>query len=183
MRKVILLLTIVFNFAFAKNPEDLPDFTAPLLIRSAMVGDFLAPDTSKPNWNLRQVTLTEQMRRGDPFDKFNLGAVQFVNVKDSKMCLGIDESGFFALKSCKDDLKSGKFETLFTIMPTTSGAVQIRSFVGNKDECISIFFNPTLPRGYDFGINPCSVDSYFDVRFTSIMLLVPPLIEAKTINP
>lgn len=82
--KIILLLTIILNFAFAMNPEDLPDFTAPLSIRSAMVGDVLAPDPSKPNWNLKQIMLTEQMGRGDPFDRFNLGAVQFVNTKDSK---------------------------------------------------------------------------------------------------
>ncbi len=172
-----------FGVLYAENLEDLPDFTAPFSLRSAMSGDLLAPDYRKPNWNLKQVILNDKIRKSDPFDGFNLGAVQFVNTEDSKMCLGIDESGFFALKSCEDDLREEKLETLFTIIPTTTSAVQIRSFVLDKTECIATFFNPRLPAGRGIGISPCSVDSSLNIGLETLMLILPPLMEAKTINP
>lgn len=50
--------------------------------------------------------LDEEIRKSNPFDSFKLGAMQFVNTEDSKLCLGIDESGFFALKSCEEDLSA-----------------------------------------------------------------------------
>lgn len=183
MKKIILLFLLISSFAYGDNPEDLPDFTASFSLRSALSGDLLAPDYRRPNWNLKQVMLDEEIRKSDPFDKFNLGATQFVNADDSKLCLGIDESGFFALKDCEEDLKNKKLETVFTIIPTTTAAVQIRSFVLDKRECISTFFNPQLPSGIGIGINPCSVDRLLGVNLKNLILILPPLREAKTINP
>lgn len=183
MKKIILIFVLILNFAYGDNPEDLPDFTASFSLRSALSGNLLAPDYKHPNWNLKQIDLDEETRESDPFDKFNLGAVQFVNADNSKLCLGIDESGFFALKSCEEDLKSKKLETVFTIIPTTTAAVQIRSFVLNKDECISTFFNPRLPSGIGIGINFCDVDRLFNVGLNNLILILPPLIEAKVMNP
>ncbi|AWI34091.1 toxin [Helicobacter apodemus] len=142
-----------------------------------------ALDNRKPNWNLKQVLLDEQTRKSDPFDSFNLGASQFVNTEVSKLCLGIDESRFFALKDCEEYLKSKKFETLFTIIPITSAAVQIRSFVLDKTECIAAFFNPRLPSRIGISITPCSMDKIFSIDMSKLMLILPPLVEAKTINP
>lgn len=110
MKKFTLLFILISSFVYGGDPEDLPDFTAPFSLRSLATGDLLAPDYRKPNWNLKQVDLDEQIRKSDPFDKFNLGAMQFVNADDPKSCLGIDESGFFALKNCEEDLKSKKLE-------------------------------------------------------------------------
>lgn len=183
MKKFTLLFILISSFVYGGDPEDLPDFTAPFSLRSLATGDLLAPDYRKPNWNLKQVDLDEQIRKSDPFDKFNLGAMQFVNADDPKSCLGIDESGFFALKNCEEDLKSKNFETVFTIIPTTSSAVQIRSFVLDKTECISVFFNPRLPPGRGIGITPCSVDKILTINLYKLMLILPPLVEAKTINP
>ena len=183
MKKFTLLFILISSFVYGGDPEDLPDFTAPFSLRSLATGDLLAPDYRKPNWNLKQVILDDQTRKSDPFDSFNLGAMQFVNTEDSKLCLGIDESGFFALKDCEEDLKSKKLETVFTIIPTTTAAVQIRSFVLDKTECISVFFNPRLPSGRGIGITPCSVDKIFSIDMRKLMLILPPLVEAKTINP
>ncbi|WP_276891762.1 toxin [Helicobacter japonicus] len=183
MKKIILSLIFISSFIYGVNPEDLPDFTAPFSLRNLFTGDLLAPDSKRPNWNLKQVTLDEEIRKSDPFDSFKLGAMQFVNTEDSKLCLGIDESGFFALKSCEEDLKSKKLETVFTIIPTTTAAVQIRSFVLDKTECIAAFFNPRLPTGRGIGITPCDVDSAFHIDMRKLMLILPPLMEAKTINP
>ncbi|MCX2717471.1 toxin [Helicobacter sp. MIT 21-1697] len=183
MKKIILLFAFISSFVYGGNPEDLPDFTAPFSLRSALSGDLLAPDYRHPNWNLKQIVLDEEIRKSDPFDKFNLGAVQFVNTDNPKLCLGIEESGFFGLISCEEDLKNKNFQTLFTIIPTTTAAVQIRSFVLDKNECITTFFNPRLPGGIGIGINLCDVDSFFSVDLRNLMLILPPLIEARTINP
>lgn len=183
MKKIILLFALILNFMHGVNPEDLPDFTAPFSLRNVMTGDLLAPDSKRPNWNLKQVILDEEITKSDPFASFNLGAMQFVNTEDPSLCLGIDESGFFALKSCEEDLKSKKLETVFTIIPTTTAAVQIRSFVLDKTECIAAFFNPRLPTGRGIGISPCDVDRLFRIDMRNLMLILPPLVEAKTINP
>ena len=180
---VVVLLFAFFSFLYADDPEDLPDFTSPFSLRSVMLGDALAPDPDNPNWNLKEIALTPQMRKGDPFDKFNLGAVQFVNTNKPDMCLGIEESGFFGLKSCEEDLRSQKFQTLFTIIPTAIDAVQIRSFVLNKDECIAAFLNPRLPSGVGIGIKNCVVDKFSNVPVSHLILITPELREAKTINP
>lgn len=71
--------------------------------------------------------------------------MQFTNPKENDLCLAILEDGTFGAKSCQDDLKDGKLETVFSIMPTTTSAVQIRSLVLESDECIVTFFNPNIP--------------------------------------
>lgn len=182
IKKFILFVLILSSFIYADDPEDLHDFTPAFSLRSALAGDLLAPDPNRPNWNLKQITLSEEIRKSDPFDSFGLGAVQFVNADDHNMCLAINEGGFFRLKSCEEDLKDQKLETIFTIIPTTSAAVQIRSFVLTKTECISTFFNPRLPFGRGIGINPCSVDRLLDVNLKNLMLILPPLRPAKIID-
>lgn len=182
MKQFIIFILILSSFVYADNPEDLPDFTASFSLRSALSGDLLAPDFRHPNWNLKQITLSDEIRKSDPFDSFGLGAAQFVNTDNPKMCLAIDESGFFRLKSCEEDLQTQALETIFTIIPTTSAAVQIRSFVLTKTECISTFFNPRLPSGRGIGINPCSVDRLNWVNLKNLMLILPPLAPAKLLD-
>ncbi|TLD80954.1 toxin [Helicobacter sp. MIT 05-5293] len=181
--KKLLALILFSSSLYADNPEDLPDFTAAFSLRSALSGDILAPDMEHPNWNLKQIMLDEEIRKSDPFDSFGLGAVQFVNTNNPKMCLGIDESGLFALKSCEEDLQTRKLETIFTIIPTTTSAVQIRSFVLDKTECMSSFINPRLPSGRGIGINPCSVDRLNWVNLKNLMLILPAHLPAKLIEP
>ncbi|MDE5602645.1 MAG: toxin [Helicobacter sp.] len=183
MKKIYFLLMFL-GFTYAnelQSPsriEDLPDYTSPISLVSAYSGNLLFIDEKQLNWNIKEVILTEDIIKRDPFARFGLGAVQFVKPDNASVCLGIDESGFFKGKSCTEDLKSKKLETVFTIIPTITGAVQIRSFVQNANECISVFDNPTLPHGRDFGIAPCGVDSFFNIKLRNLMLILPPKIPA-----
>ena len=165
---------------FAENPEDLPDFTPSFMIRSAYDGSVLTIDEKQLNWNLREITDDSGIKERDPWPFFKLSYVQFVSPNNADVCLAIDESGKFVGKSCKKDIESKKLETLFSIIPTTTSAVQIRSMVLNADECIT-FFN--TPRKSGFGINSCDVDRLFNVDLRNLMLILPPFQAAVPINP
>lgn len=183
MKKILIALICVIN-AYAVNLDlvDAEEFTTPVSIRSAFSGDIIGFGKDR-NWVIRDITLTEDMLKNDPFKDFNLGAVQFVQLGTKDTCLAIDDSGFFTRKSCNADLDSKKYETIYTIIPTTTPAVQIRSFVLNKDECMTVFNNPQLPKGRGIGIRPCDVDSLFSIDLDNLFLINPPIRDAVLINP
>lgn len=136
---------IFITLAFATPTGDLKDFTEMVSIRSLETGIFLSAfrDTSKDpidqNWNIKEIVLSDELKQKDKLaDELPFGYVQFTNPKESDLCLAILEDGIFGAKSCQDDLKDDKLETVFSIMPTTS-AMQIRSLVLESDECIVTF--------------------------------------------
>lgn len=92
--------------------------------------------------------------------------------------MAILEDGTFGAKSYQDDLKDGKLETVFSIMPTTTSAVQIRSLVLESDECIVTFFNLNIPIQKCFGIAPCTLDPNFFAEANELMITTPPLTAA-----
>ncbi|EJF0227287.1 relaxase/mobilization nuclease domain-containing protein [Campylobacter jejuni] len=163
MKKIITLFFMFITLAFATPTGDLKDFTEMVSIRSLETGIFLSAfrDTSKDpidqNWNIKEIVLNDELKQKDKLaDELPFGYVQFTNPKESDLCLAILEDGTFGAKSCQDDLKDGKLETVFSIMPTTTSAVQIRSLVLESDECIVTFFNPNIPIQKRFGIAPCT---------------------------
>lgn len=187
MKKIItiyLLALSLISLGHAATPvEDLDDFTETFHLRSLFSGDILKVDDNEVNWKLREITLPDKLKDKDPIGKkMPYGIVQFVSPKNDDVCLGIDESGFFRPKPCKKDIEDGTFETLFSIMPTSSSAVQIRSLVLNGDECIMVFDNPQLPRGRDFGIKKCFFNplTLIDTRF--LLVIAPPLRDAKILS-
>lgn len=181
-RLLIALMCVINTYAIDPDLPDFVEFTPPVSLRSAFSGDIVGFGKDR-NWVIRDIPLTEDMLRNDPFKDFNLEAVQFVQLGTKDTCLAIAESGLFTRKSCNDDLKSKKYETLYTIIPTTTPAVQIRSFVLNKNECMTVFNNPQLPRGRGIGIRPCDVDSLFSVDLDNLFLINPPIRDAMLINP
>lgn len=178
MKKVLLFLFCV-ALGYTQDPiEDLPDFTPQFSIRSIYSGDILeSRKTSKPtkNWKIRSVDLKDLKQSDWLEQRFMLGYVQFYHPDDENICIGIDETGFFVDKDCKKDIEEKKWETIFSIMPTNTGAVQIRSLVLNKNECISVFHNPQLPRGRDFGINPCDLRALVLIDLKRLLVIAPPL--------
>lgn len=187
MKKFIISLLVSMNFLYAINPSQggLPDFTAMFSIRSLETGISLSPfrTTSQKledqNWILREIMLSDELKAKDLYaDKLPFGYVQFVNPSDDDLCLAILESGFFGGKSCSGDLKDGKLETVFSIMPTTSPAVQIRSLVQGGEECMVTFFNPNVPIENRFGIQPCTLDPALFLDLNELMFFSPPIIQA-----
>lgn len=179
MKKIYLALLLILGLVQAQEPtEDLPDFTPQFSIRSLYSGDILISKKSSmptPNWKIRSVVIPDLAKNDIIETVFKLGYVQFYHPNDDNRCIGIDEAGFFTDRNCKQDIDSKKYETIFSIMPTNTGAVQIRSMVLNKNECVSIFHNPQIPRGRDFGINPCGFSALVFIDLKSLIILAPPL--------
>ncbi|EAJ6150498.1 MULTISPECIES: cytolethal distending toxin subunit A [Campylobacter] len=188
MKKIIFLLFAYIGFSFGAPPSqgDLPDFTPMFAIRSLETGISLSPfrDSSTKledqNWILREIVLSEELKQKDTLaDKLPFGYVQFVNPSDDDLCLAILESGFFGGKSCKQDLEDGKLETVYSIMPTTTSAVQIRSLVLGGVECMVVFNNPQVPIEQRFGIQQCTLDDpALFLELYELMFFTPAIVEA-----
>lgn len=191
MKKIIIFIMVFFNFSFSADPSegDLPDFTPMFSIRSLETGISLSPfrNTSKKledqNWILREIILSKELKKKDTLaDDLPFGYVQFVNPSNDDLCLAILESGFFGGKSCKKDLEDGKLETVFSIMPTTTSAVQIRSLVEGGDQCMITFFNPNVPVENRFGIKRCILDPGLFLDLNELMFLTPAIVEAVPVQ-
>ena len=177
MNKFFIFLALI-ALGFSQDPiEDLPDFTPPVSIRSIYSGDILMSKDSKkptPNWLIKEVFIPELAKMDFVEITHKLGYVQFKHPEDENICIGIDESGFFMDKDCKQDIADKKYETVFSLMPTNTGAVQIRSLVQERGECISVFLNPQLPKGRDFGIKPCGFSALALIELEGLMFIAPP---------
>ena len=168
------------------------EFTPPLSLRSLDTGLPLIVNLNKTdetfNWNLREVkafnpSIISSIKSIDNFRNLKFEYIQFVSTNDINMCLAIDESGLFTLKSCDDDLSSKKFETVYQLIPMNTDAVQIRSLVLNGNECISTFENPNLEPWQRVGINRCTLDETFIADIKRLWAIMPELRAAMVLLP
>lgn len=168
------------------------EFTPPLSLRSLDTGLPLIVNLNKPdetfNWNLREVkafnpSIISSIKSIDNFRNLKFEYIQFVSTNDINMCLAIDESGLFTLKSCSDDLNNKKFETVYQLIPMNTDAVQIRSLVLNGNECISTFENPNLEPWQRVGINRCTLDETFIADIKRLWAIMPELRAAMVLLP
>ena len=168
------------------------EFTPPLSLRSLDTGLPLIVNLNKTdetfNWNLREVkafnpSIISSIKSIDNFRNLKFEYIQFVSTNDINMCLAIDESGLFTLKSCSDDLSSKKFETVYQLIPMNTDSVQIRSLVLNGKECISTFENPNLEPWQRVGINRCTLDETFIADIKRLWAIMPELRAAMVLLP
>ena len=168
------------------------EFTPPLSLRSLDTGLPLIVNLNKTdetfNWNLREVkafnpSIISSIKSIDNFRNLKFEYIQFVSTNDINMCLAIDESGLFTLKSCGDDLNSKKFETVYQLIPMNTDAVQIRSLVLNGKECISTFENPNLEPWQRVGINRCTLDETFIADIKRLWAIMPEIRAAMVLLP
>ena len=168
------------------------EFTPPLSLRSLDTGLPLIVNLNQTdetfNWNLREVkafnpSIISSIKSIDNFRNLKFEYIQFVSTNDINMCLAIDESGLFTLKSCSDDLNSKKFETVYQLIPMNTDAVQIRSLVLNGNECISTFENPNLEPWQRVGINRCTLDETFIADIKRLWAIMPELRAAMVLLP
>lgn len=189
MKKIFILIFIFLSLSKSvQEPGDLPDFTPMFAIRSLETGISLSPfrETSQKledqNWILREIELDDKLKQKDELaEELPFGYVQFVNPNNNDLCLAILEDGFFGGKSCKKDLEDEKLETVFSIMPTTGSAVQIRSLVEGGRECMVTFYNPNVAIENRFGIQPCILDPALFLDLNELMFFTPAIIEATPI--
>ena len=168
------------------------EFTPPLSLRSLDTGLPLIVNLNKIdetfNWNLREVkafnpSIINSIKSIDNFRNLKFEYIQFVSTNNINMCLAIDESGLFTLKSCSDDLNNKKFETVYQLIPMNTDAVQIRSLVLNGKECISTFENPNLEPWQRVGINRCTLDETFIADIKRLWAIMPELKAAMVLLP
>ena len=168
------------------------EFTPPLSLRSLDTGLPLIVNLNKSdetfNWNLREVkafnsSIISSIKSIDNFRNLKFEYIQFVSTNNIDMCLAIDESGLFTLKSCSDDLNSKKFETVYQLIPMNTDAVQIRSLVLNGKECISTFENPNLEPWQRVGINRCTLDETFIADIKRLWAIMPEIKAAMVLLP
>ncbi|MGP1560990.1 MAG: toxin [Helicobacteraceae bacterium] len=135
------------------------------------------------NWFLNDLGLDKRVKAKDRFaNKFLFGYVQMRVVAEPTKCLAILPSGFLGLKNCKQDYESGEFETIFQLMPTTTGAVQIRSLVLKTDECLGIFTNPSVSILDSVGLVGCVMDDFFTVETARLFVFTPSLSGASVVK-
>ncbi len=174
-----------FSFNSGGRRDDFENITQRFQIRNVRNGIALnidrKGDFNTQNWFLRDFGLDPDFIRGkDPLAKsWGFGYVQFVDPRNQDRCLSIGEDGFLHYKSCKGDIQSKAFESVFSIIPTSSGAVQIRSLVLEANECLSAFENPNVPIERRFGIQPCSLDFDFLIDTSELFFFTPALVEAR----
>ncbi|MBZ7946177.1 cytolethal distending toxin subunit A [Campylobacter sp. RM10541] len=190
MKKILILCAALMSLTFGIEPKgDLPDYTPMFAIRSLDTGISVSvfressQDLTDQNWVLREIILSDKLKAKDTLaDKLPFGYVQFVNPNDDDICLAILESGFFDAKSCKKDLEDEKLETVFSIMPTTSSALQIRSLVLGGVECMSTFYNPQVALEKRIGIKKCIIGPGFFIDPSQLMFFTPAIVEATPLN-
>lgn len=167
-------------------------FTLPLSLRSLDTGLPLVVNFNQQNetfnYNLREVkafdpNIINEIKKVDNFRFLKLEYVQFTSATNIDMCLAIDESGFFTLKSCAEDLNKKKFETVYQLIPLLSDAVEIRSLVLGGGECISTFVNPNLEPWQRVGILKCELREGYGVKTPKLWAIVPEIREAKILTP
>lgn len=194
MKRILLIFIALFSLngvAFSQDfprKDDFENITNLFQIRNLQNGIALNilrdGSVDSQNWRLKEFTLSPKLAQKDKLGKiWNFGYVQFVHPKRDDSCLAIFEDGFLGLKSCRGDLSDEKLETVFSIIPTSAGAVQIRSLVLDSDECLSAFDNPNVPIENRFGILPCGLDSFFFIDTAQLFFFAPALTTAVPALP
>ncbi|MBM0636748.1 RICIN domain-containing protein [Campylobacter bilis] len=186
MKKIIYLFLFLFHLVHVQKSTD---STLALSIRSLETGIILSPfietsqDIRDQNWIVKEIMLNEKLKKRDKMaNLLPFGYVQFTYPTDADLCLAIAPSVFFVGKSCSDDLAKEELETVFSIMPTTTSAVQIRSMVLNSDECMKTFYNPNIPIQERFGIGPCILDTALFANLNELMILTPAITNATPLE-
>lgn len=171
----------------APDPQEFEDVTQIFSLRSLDNGVVLSvfrdsTELLHQNWRLREIVLSPALKAKDKMAHLPFGYVQFVTPTQDDTCMAILPSGFFGAKSCSLDLEKGELETVFSIMPTTTSAVQIRSLVLNSNECIGTFENPNVPIEKRFGLKRCIFDPFSVALPNELMIITPALIKASVLK-
>ncbi len=186
MIKIILAIILIsLNILYARS-DDFENITNAFQIRNLQNGIALniqrTGDMNTQNWFLREFDLPPELHSRDKLrDKWPFAYVQFVRPENPDNCLAIGNDGLLTLKSCLQDIKDAKLETVFSLIPTSIGAVQIRSLVLESNECLSAFENPNIPIEKRFGITPCSLDFFFLIETAELFFFTPALVNARAL--
>lgn len=185
MKKLLLILFGVQLIFSATPVEDLPEFTKVVFIRNLSSANGLKVGQTL-NWVIRSINITQEQKLKDKtfYDKFPFGWVQFVKPSDETACLALQENRTFGFKSCALDLGDGKMQTVFSILPTDRGPVQIRSLAFGGGLCLTVPKGSISPSvSYDFTVQDCAENADSPGLRQNLQLLLPPLVESTVVAP
>ncbi|OBV29976.1 hypothetical protein BKN38_05715 [Helicobacter sp. CLO-3] len=145
---------------------------ASVTIRTMTTGEFLYAGGKKDdvNWNVVEVPLPGYLSKKYPF-----GAVQFQHIKQADKCL-ISNGFWTALGDCAG-VANGDHRTLFSLLPTSSGAFQIQSIAA--EGCLVAESNFDKKNTQSLKIAPCYNDIRVPIDLHWLWILTPPIIDAK----
>lgn len=145
---------------------------ASVTIRTMTTGEFLYAGGKKDdvNWNMVEVPLPGYLSKKYPF-----GAVQFQHIKQADKCL-ISNGFWTALGDCAG-VANGDHRTLFSLLPTSSGAFQIQSIAA--EGCLVAESNFDKKNTQSLKIAPCYNDIRTPIDLHWLWILTPPIIDAK----
>lgn len=179
--KKVLICILGLVFLTGKDLSDLLNFTAQISIRNLYSGDMITLRTDRFSWKIQDVYLPQGVE--DLFaTKFGLTPVQFVDTVRGRVCLAFSE-GHLRTKTCYEDIVNKQYETVFTIIPTTTTAVQLRLFVNGGKQCLVYSDNPKLPFRRPFDLAPCNLTKGTKIDLQQLFVILPPYVPSKVTNP
>ncbi len=176
MKKIFILLTaivILSEIGYAKKPTmPPPNITS---IRAMSTGELLFAFNNKNevNWDIQEVSLNGYLSK-----KFPFGAVQLHYLKDRTKCLMINGK-WLQISKCSD-IDSGDFRTLFSLLPTSSGALQIQSISSEKCLMVAQVLKKTISQ--EIKLESCftSPSSEIDMRW---LWIITPMVGNTKLSP
>lgn len=165
--------------------------TPPISLVSLDSGMPLIVDLNGPertfNWLVSEIRHSQpeydkKIAQGDLYRHLPFLYIQLVSTTNKDKCLAVDESGFMVLKDCFNDLKSGKYETVFQFMATTTEAVQIRSLLLGANECLGTFVNPQIEAWQRVGLRKCALGTFSTASVTVLWGIAPQIRPATQLS-
>lgn len=139
------------------------------------------------NWMLREIRhyrsdLWKNIFDQDPYRHLPFEYIQLVSTTNKDKCLSVAESGFMVLTDCLSDLTSQKYESVFQFMATTTEAVQIRSLLLNKNECLGTFINPQTEAWQRVGLRKCALGTFSTASVVVLWGIAPQIRPAAQVS-
>ncbi len=146
----------------------------PMSLRSMATGDLLyvANKNKNTNWDMKEVPLLGYLAKRFPF-----GAVQFRHMKDLNKCLMMNDA-YVYIGDCLA-IHNGDYRTLFSLLPSTSGAVQIQSIASEK----CILADEAKPNKKQLlKIDNCHTDRHSPIAIPRLWVIAPAMIESSPVQ-
>lgn len=140
-------------------------------IRTMSTGESLyaGGGVAELSWNLVEVMLPGYLTR-----KFPFGAVQFRHISKDDKCLM--SNGFWLSVGECSAVRFGDHRTLFSLLPTSSGALQIQSIA--TEGCLVVESNGKKI-AQSIRLQPCFTNAHAPIDLRWLWVLTPPVIDAK----
>lgn len=164
-----LIVAVCAPMAWAKKRAPVDGLA--VSIRTMSTGELLYANSknNETNWSMIEVLLPGYLGR-----KFPFGAVQFRHSKDESKCL-MSNGFWFSLGEC-EGVRYGDDRTLFSLLPTSSGALQIQSIA--TDGCLAVE-SSSKKLAQNLKIQPCFSTENTPIDLRWLWILTPPVADAR----